>query len=224
MSSRVSADDTSYLMNHKGTLYTVAGPSGVGKSSLVSLLEESVPGVRVSISCTTRPQQPGETDNDHYHFITPQKFREMLDNGDFLEHAEVFGHLYGTPGQWVKDTLAAGEDVILEIDWQGALQVKEQTAGSVAIFILPPDAAILQARLVERGRDDEETIKQRLAEAEIEIQQSHYADYLVINENFQQALADLQAIVHVCRLQYGQQKQRHRTLLNTLTKSSPPLQ
>ncbi len=208
-------------MTHGGTLYTVAGPSGVGKSSLVDALEKSVPSVRVSISCTTRPRQPSEKDDDNYHFVTSSKFRKMVDQGDFLEHAEVFGHLYGTPRQWVKDTLAGGEDVILEIDWQGALQVQKQITGSLAIFILPPDAATLKARLVERGRDDGETIKRRLAEAEKEILCSSYADYLVINQNFKQALADLQTIVHACRLQYKRQQQQHRTLLDTLTGNKP---
>ena len=204
-------------MSYCGTLYTIAGPSGVGKSSLVSALQKAVSGMQISISCTTRLRQLGEADHAHYHFVAPAEFQKMADNGDFLEHATVFGHHYGTPRHWVESTLAAADDVILEIDWQGALQVQQQVPDSVAIFILPPDVAALLHRLTARGRDDGMTIERRLTAARQEILRSDYADYLVINDNFEQALQSLQAIVLARRLQYKSQRCRQQSLFDTLT-------
>ena len=202
--------------NPTGHLYTVSAPSGAGKTSLVTALVKSIAKVRVSVSHTTRPRRPGEEDGVNYHFIDRQQFQTMLEQQAFLEHAEVFGNSYGTSRQWVEQTLAGGDDVILEIDWQGARQVAQLIPQAVSIFILPPSLATLRQRLTQRGQDDRQVIDERMAEAVSEM--SHYAqaDYLVINDQFDSALADLQAILHSFRLQRETQIQRHRNLLNEL--------
>ncbi len=203
-------------MTATGTLYTVSAPSGAGKTSLVKALLESASGLTVSVSHTTRPMRPGETDGVNYHFVDKAGFEAMLARDAFLEHAEVFGNYYGTSRDWVESQLAAGEDVILEIDWQGAGQIKALLPESVGIFILPPSREALRARLTGRGQDAAEVIERRLAEAEAEM--SHYpqADYLVLNDNFEVALADLQAILRGRRLLTATQQQRQQALLSDL--------
>lgn len=196
-----------------GTLYTVSAPSGAGKTSLVNALVERCDGLRVSVSHTTRPQRPGEVDGVNYHFVDALSFQAMLDQGAFLEHARVFGNLYGTSRPWVEEQLAAGMDVILEIDWQGARQVKELLPATCGIFILPPSREALEERLTGRGQDDPSVIATRMALAVEEM--SHYpqADYLVVNTVFEEALDDLRAIVCSQRLRTERQARAKGTLL-----------
>lgn len=193
-------------MSSTGTLFTVSAPSGAGKTSLVNALIQRNRDLRVSVSHTTRPIRPGEEDGVNYHFVEEQTFRDMLERAEFLEHAQVFGNLYGTSQTWVADQLAAGIDVILEIDWQGAQQVKRLMPETRAIFILPPSKATLQQRLTARGQDDTAIIAARMAEAEEET--SHYveSDYLVVNLDFDTALAELQAIITCQRLRTSRQQ------------------
>lgn len=203
-------------MKNKGTLYTVSAPSGAGKTSLVNALLQAADNVRVSVSHTTRPMRPGEKDGVNYHFVNHQTFQDMVNRGDFLEHAQVFTNYYGTSQAWVESTLAAGEDVILEIDWQGAAQVRKLIPDAVSLFILPPSRETLRERLKGRGQDEESIIDARMSEAENEI--SHYseADYLIINEDFGKALDEFRAIVISQRLTLAKQSQKHQSLLKDL--------
>jgi guanylate kinase len=187
-------------MTSTGTLYTVSAPSGAGKTSLVNALVEHCPGLQVSVSHTTRPIRPGEQDGVNYHFVAESAFLAMLERGEFLEHARVFGNFYGTSAVWVEERLSRGFDIILEIDWQGAQQVKRLLPSTQAIFILPPSREALLQRLKHRAQDDPATIEKRMAVAVEEM--SHYveSDYLVVNEDFAQALQELQAIVLSQRL------------------------
>ena len=200
----------------KGTLFTVSAPSGAGKTSLLKALMERMRGIQVSISHTTRPMRPGEEDGVNYHFVDTATFIAMINKGEFLEHAQVFGNYYGTSSTWVADTLATGLDVILEIDWQGAAQVHRLVADSIGIFILPPSQETLHQRLNHRGQDEEDVIARRLAEAREEM--SHYveADYIIVNENFELALDELCAVILSRRLSLEKQKQRHTHLLEEL--------
>lgn len=206
----------------QGSLYLISAPSGAGKTSLVKALlaaaEQRYPGkgLCVSVSHTTRPQRPGEVDGVNYHFVDVATFRTMIGEGAFLEFAEVFGNFYGTSKRWVQEQLAAGLDVILEIDWQGADQIKALLPDSVRIFILPPSRATLEERLNRRGTDKPEVIAARMAKAEHEM--SHYAeaDFLVINDDFAQAVADLQAILRSNQLRREVQEARNQALLASL--------
>jgi len=203
-------------MANLGTLYTVSAPSGAGKTSLVGALVKSNPEVCVSISHTTRPMRPGEVDGINYHFVDHATFEKMLGEGAFLEHARVFSNLYGTSQQWVVDTLKQGIDVILEIDWQGAQQVRKLMPDTVSLFILPPSLACLRQRLTGRGQDDISVIEARMSEAISEM--SHYceADYLIINDDFTTALAQFQALVTSQHLRLSRQAERHGDLLKEL--------
>ena len=203
-------------MNATGTLYTVSAPSGAGKPSLVNALLARSPALQVSVSHTTRAQRPGEQDGVNYHFVDEATFLGMLEKTEFLEHARVFGNLYGTSQGWVETQLAAGTDVILEIDWQGAAQVKRLLPDTCGIFILPPSREALEQRLTGRGQDDPAVIASRLAEAVEEM--SHYvqSDYLVVNNDFDIALAELEAIVLSHRLQTTRQQQALSELLQGL--------
>lgn len=199
-----------------GTLYTISAPSGAGKTSLVAALVESSPDIWVSVSHTTRTIRPGEIEGINYHFVTRTEFDAMLQANSFLEHADVFGNLYGTSRKWVESALRSGKDVILEIDWQGAQQVRRLLPDTVGIFILPPSRETLRGRLTGRGQDDPAVIEARLAEATEEM--SHYAEsqYLVVNDHFDIALADLQAIVRAHGLRLERQQQRQQKLLRDL--------
>ncbi|HWV14353.1 MAG TPA: guanylate kinase [Cellvibrio sp.] len=199
-----------------GTLYTVSAPSGAGKTSLVSALVKSNPEVCVSISHTTRTKRPGEVDGVNYHFVDHATFENMLEQGAFLESARVFNNLYGTSQQWVEDTLKQGIDVILEIDWQGAQQVRKLLPETISLFILPPSLACLRQRLTGRGQDDQGVIDLRMSEAISEI--SHYveADYLIINDDFTTALAQFQALITSQHLRLARQVERHSPLLQEL--------
>ncbi len=199
-----------------GTLYIVSAPSGAGKTSLVKALLDAQPQVRVSVSHTTRPMRPGEVDGVNYHFVSREEFLERLEHGEFLEHAEVFGNLYGTSQRWLEQTLDEGYDPILEIDWQGAQQVRQVMPQAKSIFILPPTQEALRQRLTNRGQDSDEVIEKRMREAVSEM--THYVeyDYLVINDDFTHALIDLQAIFRANQLLQTPQQQRFRSLLEQL--------
>jgi len=179
----------------RGRLFVVAAPSGAGKTSLVRALMERVPSLGFSVSFTTRPRRATEQDGRDYHFVDPQEFARMVEEGAFVEHAEVFGHRYGTGRAQVEQALAAGQDLILEIDWQGARQVRERLPDSVDLFILPPSRAVLEQRLRNRRTDAPEVIARRLRESVEEM--SHWAEfrYVVVNDDFDTALGELLAIV-----------------------------
>lgn len=199
-----------------GTLYIVSAPSGAGKTSLVKAMIGQIKTLRVSVSHTTRAMRPGEVDGVNYHFTSREDFLEQVGQGDFLEHAEVFGNLYGTSQSTVERTLAAGYDLILEIDWQGAQQVRRALPQARSIFILPPTRNALQERLSNRGQDADETIAGRMAEAVAEM--SHYVeyDYLVINDDFHTALDDMKSILRAGRLSLAHQQNLNSGLLTTL--------
>ncbi|WP_439136125.1 guanylate kinase [Pseudomaricurvus sp.] len=203
-------------MSSRGTLYTVSAPSGAGKTSLVKALIDNTDNVMVSVSHTTRAMRPGEEDGVNYHFVDRDLFTNMVKDNAFLEHAEVFGNLYGTSTQWVKDTLDSGTDVILEIDWQGAQQVRRLIPETVGVFILPPSREELTRRLTGRGQDDSSIIDARMQEAISEM--SHYveASFVIINDDFDVALKDFQAVLLSTRLTLENQQQRHGQLLASL--------
>ena len=200
----------------QGSLFIVSAPSGAGKTSLVAALVAAEPGVSVSVSHTTRPMRPGEVDGVNYHFVDRERFTSMLAQGDFLEHATVFGNLYGTSRSGVMHALDSGMDVVLEIDWQGARQVRASIPGAVSIFILPPSLAALQSRLEARRQDGSEVIQERMRAAVAEMSHFDEADYLVVNDDFATALAELRALVRARRLRRDAQSARFRELLAEL--------
>ncbi len=200
----------------QGTLYVISAPSGAGKTSLVAAMLANDERLGVSISHTTRPMRQGEQNGVNYHFVGRDDFEAMIARGDFLEHADVFGNYYGTSQVWVRETLAKGQDVILEIDWQGAEQVRRLIPECVGIFIVPPSSEVLRERLVGRGTDAPEVVERRLAEAREECQHALEFDYLVVNDQFEEALADLLAIVRSQRARIGVQQVRHSELLSQL--------
>ena len=199
-----------------GTLYIVSAPSGAGKTSLLRALLQHDPHLRASVSHTTRPKRNGEQDGVDYHFVTAEQFQGLVEEGAFLEHAQVFDNFYGTSEAGIHQQLEAGTDVVLEIDWQGARQVRERMRDTVSIFILPPSRESLVQRLTGRGQDSDEVIQRRTREAREEI--SHYPefDYLVINDVFEQALDELRAIVVSRRLRQEPQVKRHRAQIKDL--------
>ncbi len=200
----------------KGTLYVISAPSGAGKTSLVAAMLQQDPLLGVSISHTTRGMRPGEQDGANYHFVDRPVFEAMIGRGEFLEHAEVFGNYYGTSQLWVAETLAAGRDVILEIDWQGAVQVRRLMPECVSVFIVPPSAVALRSRLTGRGTDAPEVVERRLTEAREECGHALEFDYLVVNDDFETALADLMSIVAAQRLRVAAQAARYADLLAEL--------
>jgi guanylate kinase len=197
-------------------LYVISAPSGAGKTSLVAALASSEPGLHVSVSHTTRPRRPGEEDGVNYHFVSDEEFTALVEADAFLEHAPVFDRRYGTTRESVQKFLAAGDDVILEIDWQGAAQVRERHPGAIGIFILPPSRESLAERLAGRGQDSDEVIARRMADAVAEM--SHYDefDYLVINDDFETALGDLRRIVRGGRPDRDRQRAQYRELITAL--------
>jgi guanylate kinase len=199
-----------------GILFIISAPSGAGKTSLVAELLNNMSNIKASISHTTRDRRPGEVDAVNYHFTSREQFMEMIAQNAFLEHAEVFGNFYGTSQQWVADTLASGEDVILEIDWQGAAQVRKLFPESTSIFILPPSKQALRERLHKRAQDDAEVIEKRVAAATEEM--SHYveADFMVVNDDFDTALQQMMSIVSAqhCRLPVSGQEDLVSDLLS----------
>ena len=194
MSSEAAAAES------RGTLFVVSAPSGTGKTTLVKALAECDERIVLSVSHTTRPRRRGERDGIDYHFVDTARFRQMIEEGVFLEYASVFGHLYGTSRESVHCELNAGRDVVLEIDWQGARQIRERVGGTVSIFVLPPSRDTLRARLEARGQDSEGIIAERMHTAVSEL--SHYRefDYLMVNDSIERAAEDLASIVRAHRL------------------------
>ena len=202
----------------KGVFYLITAPSGAGKTSLVKALVETDESLCVSVSHTTRSRRPGEKDGVNYHFVSDDIFITMLAQGDFLESAEVYGNRYGTSQHWVGQQLARGIDVILEIDWQGAEQVRNLYPKACSIFILPPSLQDLSQRLQGRAQDDEETIDKRMRQAVNEITHVAEADYIVVNDDFETALSDNRAIIRSRRLTVPVQQGKLGGLLSSLTR------
>jgi len=203
-----------------GVVYTVSAPSGAGKTSLVKALVSDDAGIDLSVSHTTRTRREGEVDGRDYHFVAEADFRRMIDAGDFIEHAQVFGNLYGTSQGAVREQLRSGLDVVLEIDWQGARQVKRAFPDAVAVFILPPSRAALESRLLGRGQDSAETVGARMAGAIREIEHYAESDFLIVNEDFDVALGELRAIVAAQRVRFAAQSERYAGLISTLLADS----
>lgn len=202
----------------KGVFYIIVAPSGAGKTSLVKALVETDESLCVSVSHTTRSRRPGEKDGVNYHFVSNDTFITMLSRGDFLESAEVYGNRYGTLQHWVDQQLAGGIDVILEIDWQGAEQVRNLYPKACSIFILPPSLQDLSQRLQGRAQDDEETIDKRMRQAVNEITHVAEADYMVVNDDFETALSDIRAIIRSRRLTVPVQQGKLGDLLSSLSR------
>jgi len=207
----------SRMHRNQATLFIVSAPSGAGKTSLVRRAVADIDDLAVSVSHTTRDRRPGDEDGRDYHFVDRARFEEMIAADRFLEYADVFGNYYGTSVEAVEACLHAGQDVILEIDWQGAEQVRQKLGDVVSIFILPPSRATLIERLRGRGQDSEGVIATRTAKAVLEMQQYHLADYLIINDDFEQALAELKAVVLANRVVKARQAKRHAGLITSLT-------
>ncbi|MGP4716344.1 guanylate kinase [Psychrobacter sp. T6-6] len=204
-----------------GSLFIITAASGTGKTSLVKQLLATTNDLTVSISHTTRSPRPGEIDGHHYHFTDVDSFVKAIGENKFLEHAEVFGNYYGTSEQSVRSQLAAGIDVVLEIDWQGATQVKKIFPDATTVFILPPSIDTLRQRLSTRAQDTSEVIERRLAGAVHEMAQYVNSDFVIINDNFEVALAELKALIIADRQTLARQQQRyHRTISNLLNKSA----
>lgn len=200
----------------RGTLYIVAAPSGAGKSSIVNAVLARDPNIRLSISFTSRQPRPGERHAEHYHFVSAQEFEAMVEAGDFFEHARVHGDWKGSARQSVEPFLAAGKDVLLEIDWQGARQVRAKVPDAVSVFILPPSRQALESRMRSRGQDSEETIQQRLDAAREEMSHYHEFDYVIVNEVFDTAVDEMCAIFLASRLRREPQVARHSRLITAL--------
>lgn len=199
-----------------GTLFIVAAPSGAGKTSLVRALLERDASLALSVSYTSRPPRPGETDGVHYHFVDRAEFLRMAGEGDFFEYAEVHGDLKGTARTAVEPLLAAGRDVLLEIDWQGARLVRAKQANCKSVFILPPSRVELERRLRGRAQDSESVIQRRLADSRADIAHADEFDYIIVNDEFDTALADLQSIIRAQRLRTAIQRDRHPDLIASL--------
>ncbi len=205
--------------NYSGNLFIVAAPSGGGKTSLVKKLMSHLDGIVVSVSHTTRKMRPGETDGVDYFFVDEQEFMRMVENNAFVEHARVFNHFYGTSVAQIKDRLKAGIDVLLDIDWQGAQQIRHAFTSAVSIFVIPPSLDVLKQRLFNRQQDNAEIISSRMQCARDEL--SHYSefDYLIVNDDFEQAAAELKAIVIAHRLRMVRQAEQQKELLSFLLSS-----
>ena len=197
----------------KGNLFVVVAPSGAGKTSLVAALLERERNIRLSISFTTRAPRPGEENGREYHFVERAAFEAMIDAGDFLEHANVYGNYYGTSRRWIEEQLSGDHDVLLEIDWQGAHQLRKLFPNTVGIFILPPSFGELRRRLEARGKDSREAIERRMASAREEISHVLEFEYIIVNECFDSALEDLIVIVRAARLSRAQQSHRLAKLI-----------
>ena len=209
-------------MTTSGNLFILSAPSGAGKSSLIKALlaqgkEEAGRPMQVSVSHTTRDPRPGENNGEHYHFVSVENFERQIKKNAFYEYAQVFGNYYGTSEAAIDEQLAQGIDVFLDIDWQGAQQVRMKKPSVTSIFICPPSREILEARLRGRGQDSEEVIANRMAQAQKECSHFQEFDYIIINDDFDQALADLSVIVKNQRLKRSQQAVQHKALLDELT-------
>jgi guanylate kinase len=205
-----------------GCLFVLAAPSGGGKTSLTRELLIREPGIRPSVSYTTRPPRPGERDGVHYRFVDAATFTALRAAGEFLEHAHVHGFWYATSATWLRQQVAEGHDVLLEIDWQGAAQVRSLIPSAVSIFILPPSIESLRERLVKRGQDSDAVIARRLEGARDEMRHCGEFDYVIMNQDFARAVDDLSTIVRAARLAASRQLVRHARLFAELTKSDAP--
>ncbi len=201
-----------------GNLFIISAPSGAGKTSMVSALLNSNQQIALSISYTTRAPRPGETDGKEYHFVSRDRFLQMAQQGDFLESAEVYGNLYGTSQSWIEKQLASGRDILLEIDWQGAAQVRKLMPQAISIFILPPSLAALENRLNGRGQDSAEVIARRLQAAQEDISHVAEFDYVIINDKLDEALRQLDAVITAASLRRDSQLARHASLIDQLQK------
>lgn len=202
-----------------GSLFVISAPSGAGKTSLVHALLNINPQIDLSVSYTTRQPRAGEIDGKAYHFVTRERFLDMAQRGEFLESAEVYGNLYGTSQAWIAQVNAKDRDVLLEIDWQGAAQVRKLFPHCVSIFILPPSIEALEQRLKGRGKDDASTIATRMASAREDVSHVSEFDYVIINDNLNEALRELNAVVLSARLRGSRQLARHQQLINQLQTS-----
>jgi len=200
----------------RGQLFVISAPSGAGKTSLIKALRERRPELALSVSHTTRPRRDGEVNGEHYHFVDISQFEVMLAQEAFVEHAKVFDNYYGTSKAAISEELERGHDLILDIDWQGAAQVKKLFPEAIFIFILPPSSAELESRLRNRASDDDEVIARRLAEARREMRECHWYDYLVINDEFEQALSELDALFTAATLEADRQRERQPELIADL--------
>ena len=201
-----------------GDLFIISAPSGTGKTSLVHALLEINPQIALSVSYTTRDPRPGEQDGKDYHFVGRETFLEMAKHGEFLESAEVYGNLYGTSQTWISREITKGRDILMEIDWQGAAQVRRLFPDSVSIFILPPSIAALEQRLKGRGKDNDAVIAKRMAAAREDAAHVSEFDYVIINNNLDVALRELNAVVLSSRLRISKQMSRYQDLINQLQK------
>jgi len=199
-----------------GSLFIISAPSGAGKTSLVHALLNINPQINLSVSYTTRNPRPGERDGKDYHFVSRETFTEMTKRGDFLESAEVYGNLYGTSQKWISQEIAKGQDILLEIDWQGAAQVRKLFPECVSIFILPPSLEALEQRLKGRGKDNAEVIAKRMAAVREDVSHVAEFDYVIINDNLNEALRELNAVTLSARLRGARQLSRHQALINQL--------
>ena len=199
-----------------GTLFIVSAPSGGGKTSLVKALLAVEHEVKLSVSYTTRPARTGEVNGRDYHFVAPAEFDRMLEAGDFLENALIYGNRYGTSRKWIAEQLRQGSDILLEIDWQGAQQVRKLMPGNASVFILPPSLGVLEQRLKGRSQDSPEVVARRLAAAREEIGHFGEFDYVIINDDFTRAAQDLISIIRAERLKLSRQLARHADLINRL--------
>jgi len=199
-----------------GSLFVVSAPSGAGKTSLVHALLNINPQINLSVSYTTRNPRPGEQDGKDYHFVSREVFLEMAKRGEFMESAEVYGNLYGTSQTWISQEIAKGNDILLEIDWQGAAQVRKLFPECLGIFILPPSISALEQRLKGRGKDNDEVIAKRMAAVSEDVAHVAEFDYVIINDNLNEALRELNAVVLSARLRCAKQLIRHQALINQL--------
>ena len=200
----------------KGNVIIVSAPSGAGKTSLVGKLIELDPVTRKSVSYTTRQRRPGEQDGSDYHFVSKDSFETMLEAGEFLESAQVHGNMYGTGQKWLEEQRRQGRDIVLEIDWQGAMQVRTLMPEAIGVFVLPPSIDALRGRLTKRAQDSDEVIARRLAAARSEVSHVHEFDYVIINDEFDTAVQDLISIVRSTRLRLAAQLDRNQALINSI--------
>jgi len=199
-------------MAYTGSMLMLVAPSGAGKSSLVKALLEKDSTIQLSVSCTTRLPRPGEENGREYHFLSQEEFLKRKEAGDFLEWAEVHGNYYGTSKSWIEAQMQSGKDVLLEIDWQGARQIRKMISDTIWIFILPPSIQALEERLRKRGQDDEKTILSRVSAAKEELSHVSEADYLIVNDMFESALLELSQIISASRLRSDLQLSKHQAL------------
>lgn len=199
-----------------GNIFIVAAPSGAGKTTLVSALLAADSNVRLSVSYTTRAPREGERHGTDYHFVSREEFVAMIGRGEFLEHAEVYGNFYGTSERWIREQLAKGQDILLEIDWQGAQQVRKLFPQAISVFVLPPSLETLERRLRGRAKDSEDAIQRRMQSAQEEIRHVDEYDYVIVNEYIDEAVRDIISLVRAARLRIGSQMERHTTLIAEL--------